>query len=271
VITQKLAGTDLRRRVITALLGIPIILGLLWLGSPWWDILVVSVSLACVVEFQHMFAPDSRTGLVGMFAIVLACFLSTMIGNYLPLLGILLIFFIIQMVRALRLDLPQRQMLLRHTLYASLGAIYIGLPLSLFLAIRSFDRGALWTGIAFASNWATDSAALIGGRMFGRRKLAPRISPGKTVEGALIGVLVGFIIGLLVSLTVGIPFKTALFASVAIPVLTGIGDLLESWIKRFFAVKDAGHFLPGHGGLLDRIDGMLLAAPALYIILRLFS
>jgi phosphatidate cytidylyltransferase len=108
---------------------------------------------------------------------------------------------------------------------------------------------------------------LMGGRRFGRRKLAPRISPGKTVEGAIIGIVCGFVMAFALSLLVRMPFQMALAASVAIPILTVIGDLLESWIKRFFAVKDAGNILPGHGGLLDRADGMLLAAPALFLIL----
>ena len=265
--TQFFFGTEFRRRLTTALVGVPLVLLSVLIGKPVWDLLVVGVSFVCVLELQRMISPGSRTGVVGMLAITLACFISYNYPFILPLT--LLVFFAAQFVRSFTLDGSKRQILLRHFLYASIGALYIGLPLSLLLAVRGMDRGWEWTGIAFANNWATDGFALIGGRIAGHTKLAPRISPGKTVEGALIGLVVGFIFGMGFSLLVGLSVGKAVVANVAIAILTEAGDLLESWIKRFFAVKDAGDILPGHGGLLDRVDGMLLAGPALYLMLRL--
>jgi phosphatidate cytidylyltransferase len=260
-------GADFSRRVLTALIGATLLLGLIMLGSPLWNVLVIGTALLCVWELHHMISPNSRTGLVGMLSITLANFYCLRVNNYNLLALVLLIIFIFQVTRSFTMESAGANFLLRYFVYTTLGALYISIPMSLLLGVHSLEQGAAWTMIAFLSNWATDGLALIGGRLVGRTKLAPQISPGKTVEGAFIGLLGGFLIGMIAALILNVPLKTALLVNIAVPILTILGDLLESWIKRYFAVKDSSSLLPGHGGFLDRADGMMLAGPAVYLIL----
>ena len=149
------------------------------------------------------------------------------------------------------------------------GALYVGLALGLLLLLRSGEAGRLWTLVLFANNWSTDSAAMLGGRRFGRRRLAPAISPGKTVEGALLGLLAGVAVGTALAAGGGVPPGQALALNLAVALATTAGDLLESLLKRQWQADDSGTLLPGHGGLLDRMDGTLLAAPVLWLMLQI--
>jgi phosphatidate cytidylyltransferase len=265
--TQARLGSDFPKRLLTALIGIPVIVAAIFIGYPVWSVVVIGTALVCVRELRRMITPEGKTGLTGMIVVVLACFISFPIQNYLILAAAIVVFFGVPGIQLMSNSAPKRQFLLRNFVYPAIGALYIGMPLVFLLAARGFPQGALWTGMAFATNWSTDGFALIGGRIAGRRKLAPAISPGKTVEGAAIGLVSGFAIGTVCALLAGLPANIVLVAAAAIAVLTILGDLLESLIKRSFSVKDAGYILPGHGGLLDRVDGMLLAGPALYLIL----
>src|SRR5258708_15872027 len=263
--TQARLGSDFGKRLTTALLGMPAIVAAIFIGYPVWSIVVIGTALVCVRELRRMITPEGKTGLTGMIVVVLSCFISFAIQNYLILVGAIIAYFGVPAIQLISNSAPKRQFLLRNFVYPAIGALYIGMPLVFLLAVRGFERGALWTGMAFATNWATDAFALIGGRIAGRHKLAPAISPGKTVEGAIIGLVSGFAIGSICALLAGLPANIVLPATFAIAILTILGDLLESLIRRSFSVKDAGVILPGHGGFLDRVDGMLLAGPALYL------
>jgi phosphatidate cytidylyltransferase len=126
-------------------------------------------------------------------------------------------------------------------------------------------QGHVWLLLALMTVWAADTGAYFAGRRFGRRKLAPSISPNKTVEGMLGGLAAGVLVALVVAPLAGIgPERLPLVALVAL-VAAGfsvVGDLVESLLKRQVGVKDSGDWLPGHGGVLDRLDGVLAALPA---------
>ena len=139
--------------------------------------------------------------------------------------------------------------------------------------------GHRWLLTALAIVWAADSGAYfagrkLGGKLFGDRKLAPRISPNKTLEGLLGGVVAGIAVGIAFALIAGaspnqLP-AVALVALVAV-LFSVIGDLFESLLKRHAGVKDSGNLIPGHGGILDRIDGFLVVVPAIYVLFRGFG
>jgi phosphatidate cytidylyltransferase len=113
----------------------------------------------------------------------------------------------------------------------------------------------------FAVVWSEDTGAYFAGRFFGGPKLAPAISPGKTWSGAAGGTLAGILAGSVVILAAGIAWRPAhLVVAFLVVVAAQLGDLFESWIKRRFAVKDASNLVPGHGGLMDRLDGFIVAA-----------
>ena len=136
--------------------------------------------------------------------------------------------------------------------------------------IRIFPGGMAATFFLFIVVWANDIAAMFTGKTLGKRKIAPRISPGKTVEGAIGGIFAGVFAGVLTTLYVDIPGVDpwlAIPVSGCIGLFALIGDLGESILKRAAGEKDASDIIPGHGGLLDRIDGLLMAGPAFYCYL----
>ncbi len=151
------------------------------------------------------------------------------------------------------------------------GLLYISLPLAFLLMIRDLPDGPKWLLALVLGIWCGDSAALFAGRIWGRRALAPRISPKKTVEGALatfVGVAFGFSLVKVLLLPGGETWRI-LLAILGVGFLSQVGDLSESLIKRASGVKDSGRLIPGHGGMLDRIDSFLFASPFLYYLLRL--
>lgn len=154
--------------------------------------------------------------------------------------------------------------------------IYLGWPISLGLLLRGYQiswplpRGAWWLLLILLGTWGFDSAAFFFGRYFGRHKLAPNISPGKTWEGVLGGMLLSIIAALLFTVVpLGIPWYLAVVLGIWIGVAAVLGDLAESLIKRQTHVKDSGQFMRGHGGMLDRIDSLLFVTIAVYVFAQL--
>ena len=147
------------------------------------------------------------------------------------------------------------------------GVACVALPFAALIALRLDDAGLQWTALAFLVTFATDTGAYAVGRAVGRRKLAPSISPGKTWEGA-VGGLVGAAAAAaaLVVLLDGIESRLlpAVALGLGIGVVAQAGDLLESKVKRLADAKDSGRLIPGHGGLLDRLDSLLPVFPLVY-------
>jgi phosphatidate cytidylyltransferase len=142
------------------------------------------------------------------------------------------------------------------------GALYLGLPVISLALLREDPRGSAIVGGLFVAVWTADTAALLLGRLIGGPKLAPELSPNKTWAGFLGGTLAaGAAEAIYVFLVGGFAFEGALFG-ILIALAGHCGDLFESWVKRRFRAKNMGSLIPGHGGMLDRIDSLLFAAPA---------
>ena len=152
--------------------------------------------------------------------------------------------------------------------WIALGALYAGAMLAAPLVIRAdATLGFIAMIFLFAVVWATDVAAYFAGRLIGGAKLCPAISPNKTWSGALAGVLAGTVAGVAVAVFGGIhPIAPIVIVSLLLSVAAQLGDLFESALKRRFGVKDASHAIPGHGGLMDRLDGFIAAALAAALI-----
>jgi phosphatidate cytidylyltransferase len=158
----------------------------------------------------------------------------------------------------------------------AVGAGYVGGGLGVLLLLRYMDIGATvpwgtWpVMLIFLATWAMDAAAYLAGRRWGHHRLCPSVSPNKTVEGALFG-LISSIVITAIFLTLATRFRHPWWSGAGIGLALGVageaGDLLESRFKRWVGVKDSGSLIPGHGGVLDRFDSLLLAAPVLYVIL----
>ncbi len=151
-----------------------------------------------------------------------------------------------------------------------LGIIYIPVPLSLLVFIREQDHGIFWILWLLIVVFSNDTGAFYGGKFFGRHALAPNISPNKTIEGTISGILTSTVFGFIFSVIFFNDFSLSFLmipASFIIAIAGQGGDLFESALKRASGIKDSGSILPGHGGILDRIDGLLFAIPVLYIYL----
>lgn len=152
---------------------------------------------------------------------------------------------------------------------AVLAPVYVSLPLCLMVIIDRFPRGNLWIFFLLTVIFSSDTGAFYFGKLFGKRKLYLSVSPGKTWEGAVGGLLFSLLAAFLFFLFLPIDSfdMRILGLAAAISISGQIGDLAESMLKRQYGVKDSGKILPGHGGLLDRIDGLLFAVPLLYVFL----
>ncbi|WCT75073.1 phosphatidate cytidylyltransferase [Sphingomonas naphthae] len=148
-----------------------------------------------------------------------------------------------------------------------LGLLFAGLPTIGLMYLRGLPNGALLTLWALAIVWATDTGAYFAGRAIGGPKLAPRVSPSKTWAGLGGGVVAAGLVGLLIAALAGLPAPLR-WLGAPMALLAQSGDLFESWLKRRAGVKDSGRFLPGHGGALDRLDGVV---PVATLIAALFA
>ena len=152
---------------------------------------------------------------------------------------------------------------------AVIAPAYIGLPLGMLVALHA-ARGWQATLLLLATIVVSDSGQYYTGRAFGRRPLAPTISPKKTLEGAIGGVVLGTVFMVVAGRTVSpdVPLMSWLAVGIAVVLLGICGDLFESRLKRTAGIKDSSSLIPGHGGVLDRIDALLFAIPAFYLFLR---
>ena len=148
--------------------------------------------------------------------------------------------------------------------------VYIGWLGSFFLLLRELPQGEEWLLLAVSAGMATATGAFAVGKLIGRRPMAPRISPRKTIEGGIGGLLAGFAAVLLINLLPDLDvawWKMALLA-IAVPLMATAGDLSESVVKRALDMKDFSQVVPGHGGVLDRLDSLLFVTPTVYFFVR---
>ena len=160
-------------------------------------------------------------------------------------------------------------------------SIYLGWSMSFFLLLRGYEigviaarngpwiflpRGAWWVVFVLLGVWGFDAAAFFTGRYFGRHKLAPRISPAKTWEGAIGGLVLSITAALVLTVNqLGVPWYLAIVLGILLGVAAVLGDLAESLIKLQTHVKDSGQIMPGHGGMLDRLDSLIFAVIVVYV------
>lgn len=258
----------LKRLVTGIILAVVVSAGVILLPISYLKIILILVILVAAYECARMVLPR-EAGASCILAILLSGGFSALIlfgprdfgvvAWALPACVLATCMFFLLHPLPLESALPQ----ITGTLFT---VLYAGLLLSFLGLIREFPHGWQWLLTVLAATFAADTGAYFGGRIFGRVKLAPRVSPGKTVEGVLGGLLLAlaavFFLRAFIfrEMTVGDGLWVAGIAGVLGPV----GDLAESLLKRSVGVKDSSHLLPGHGGILDRVDALLFTAPAVY-------
>ncbi len=265
-------ASNLLLRILTALVGIPLLVGALWLGGPVFTAVVLVLAVVGMAESYRLLhgagLPAYRSGgvLLGV--------LLVLIPVWPPALPLAIVWGIGLLVRApfRRVPLSEAPVRLVATFF---GALYPAALLGGLLALRLHagptDRQAFWITLGLlVMIWAADTLAYAVGRWVGKRPLAPRISPGKTWEGfwgGLIGALLAAV-ALRLSALDFLAWPHVLVLGLLCGGLGPPGDLTESLLKRAAGVKDSGHLLPGHGGVLDRFDALLVVAPLAYCYLR---
>jgi phosphatidate cytidylyltransferase len=257
----------LRARVISALVLIPVVIALIYVGGiPW----AIAITLAGAIAWGEMsrllqrsdFAVDR---IVGMAFVILAIVIAYLQGAGLvrvdllpPLLALLII---ASLINALydRSDHPTQNWAINVA-----SALYLGFMLSHFVTLRERPNGLNWVIFAFAMTWVGDTAAYFVGSAIGKRKLWPRISPKKTWEGLGGEVVACMIAGpLLGGWLVGLTVWQGLLIGVLVAVLGTFGDFAVSLVKRMAHAKDSSGLIPGHGGILDRLDSLLFTFPVI--------
>ncbi|MBI2322186.1 MAG: phosphatidate cytidylyltransferase [Chloroflexi bacterium] len=257
----------LRMRLRSALVAIPLVLAPVLVGGLPFLVLVAVCAAIAAMEGAAMFRERGLRPPVALAAaMALLLVLATAYPDSLPqstvaalaALGLVLAFG----WRRLRGACWQRAAL--EAGLAVGAALYVGGLLRYALPLRQLPLGLAWAAVVLMSTWGSDTAAYVVGRRWGRRRLAPAVSPGKTWEGALAGLAVAVGASAIVAPWLGLGPPAALALGLIVGPAAIAGDLFESALKRVADVKDAGHLMPGHGGLLDRIDSLLFVVVACY-------
>lgn len=256
------------KRVTSAIVLVPLLVGVVTLGPPWlFDLLVIGVAALASLELAGMFTragcPLSPGLPVAGAATVTASFAIP--GGAVPALTLAVL---VALSAAVWRTGPPAVEPVAATL---LALTYVGWLLGHALTLRRLPDGAIMVVFVLGVTWAGETAAYAIGSAVGRRPLAPRVSPRKTVEGAVAQVAVSVAAaGLLGAwLPPGWGLGRTLGAGLLLGLVGQVGDLAESVMKRSLGTKDAGGLIPGHGGLLDRLDGLLFNVPALVYYVRM--
>ncbi len=263
-------------RILTAAVLIPLVILLLF-RAPFWAVTLATATVAVLACWEYLGLADNSGARTPRWLVLIAVAALFAISFFRPemlMAGFSALAFILFVTIAFRSPLER---VLLDASVSIFGLLYIGLALVTIPLIWAAEHGPSLLLLLFCVVWAGDSVALYVGRSLGRHKLAPKLSPGKTWEGSLGSVAGSLIVTVLLILLAGwmarhnlpgLSYEGGwlhwLLLAVVLNVAAQIGDLVESALKRGAKVKDSGSLLPGHGGVLDRIDALLLAAPVLW-------
>jgi phosphatidate cytidylyltransferase len=252
----------LRSRLLVAVVGLPIGLAAVILGGYFLLGLVVILTVIGLHEYYTLlrpYRPNLLVGFVSGLGVVVGSYFLGMEGLLVGLSALLVLTFFWSLFGELGAHLVGRMAM------TDFGVLWVAGGFAYVVLIRALHHGMPLTIMLLGCTMLSDTFAYFVGRAVGRHKLAPHISPGKTVEGA-VGGLVGAVVAALIVRIYSswMPTKDAVILGLVIGVVGQWGDLFESTVKRDFRVKDSGRILPGHGGILDRFDSFLFASFVAY-------
>jgi phosphatidate cytidylyltransferase len=275
------------KRILTAIVLIALVVALIYFDGEFsrhWPVTLAAAIVAGLAAYEFRAFADAGGCPIPLWwtiSAVAAFFLAT---GYRPQDTITVVAFVTLVLFAVAAFRTSLERVLWQTSAGLLMLVYIAYPLTLIPRILSEENGAALLLFLFLCVWSGDIAALYIGKRFGRRKFSPRFSPNKTWEGAIASVLASCLFGMALILTGDYltqtgssftrlhttePWWVFLILAVVLNAAAQFGDLLESALKRGAGLKDSGTMLPGHGGILDRIDALLVAAPVLWFIIAI--
>ena len=253
-------------RVIVAIIGLPVVLGAVYLGGWWVFSLALIASLVALHEYWLLARPLAPLAPAGYIGAVLALVGAEVGGISWAVGGLFTTFVLAFVLKAISEARAAATIAISGTV---MGAVWVGGGLGFLILLREIPaHGRLAAVTVLLAVWAGDTFAYLGGRLLGRHKMAPATSPGKTWEGFVVGTAATIFVAFVALyhqdfLTIGQSVALGVVVAIAAP----IGDLFESLLKRDMEVKDTGTLLGGHGGMLDRLDALLFAAPAAYFVI----
>jgi phosphatidate cytidylyltransferase len=260
--------SNLISRLLVGVIGLPLVLGLVWLGGWWLTVLVLVAGVVAVHEFVTVARPLRPLAPALYLGVALALVLAETSGVVWMLGGVLSTFVLAFAASALAKTRAPSTVAIGATV---LGAGWIGFGLGHLLLLRDVHHhGRLLAFTILLTVWAADTFAYFGGKLLGRHKLAPTLSPGKTWEGFVIGSIAGVFVSFVALYDTRHTYLRvweAILLGLVVVLAAVVGDLFESMLKRDMQVKDTGRLLGGHGGIIDRVDALLFAGPAAYYLL----
>lgn len=268
---------NLLLRVLVGVVGIPLVIGIIYLGSYTFAAAIIIVSILMLREFyslaasKHASANQSVGLLLGLIVQVLfmGSATATFFDKMTYMIGALVALIVGAAVTLTAELWRAKENAVLNTAVTAFGVVYICGGIGTLILLRAMETPPMFGyGVvlsAFVSVWVCDSIAYFAGMKFGKHKLFPRVSPKKSWEGAIAGGIaaIGAFVGMGMWLVPTLPVWHWVVCGVLVSTMGQIGDLAESLLKRDATIKDSSHILPGHGGLLDRFDSMLFVAPLL--------
>jgi phosphatidate cytidylyltransferase len=256
---------NLIQRTIVTLIAVPIVIAVVWFGEPWVTLVIAAWGLGAAWEFYQIIrqskglAPMRTFGLLWVFLFIISPHVTSIPFFQIIQPDSLLLTTAVIFPLIILLWRRGKENAFINWAWTIGGILYIGWLLSYYVILRQMDGGhGGWVFLALFCTFASDSFAYLLGRLFGKHKMAPYISPNKSWEGAAAGVVGAMVVSVLVANFFGLPLNN--WQSAALGILISIfgqlGDLVKSLFKRNMQVKDSGHVLPGHGGFLDRMDSV---------------
>lgn len=254
-------------RTISAVIFAIVFLLAAWLGKIWFLLFIGLVCTLAILEFAQM---ADKTGVQIHSGLLIGVSLAFLIISYLPfavgLMGAFIALAVLVLIGAHFLDG-------RHGAFTKIGITvfgfaYIALPLALLIMLREYPdgRGLVYVIGVLVFTWASDVCAYLFGSLLGKHKLAPKISPSKSIEGAVAGLLGAVAVAFLWAAIFKANLPAAILIATVSAIASQIGDLAESMLKRDIGIKDTGNLIPGHGGILDRFDSLLFVVPLFYLM-----
>lgn len=257
--------SQLRQRLLSAAVFIPILLALIWVGNPWFCILVAAVALLGAIEFYRLATHGGWQPSV-VLGVAFTLFFIADVYFAQPRATEILIPTAVALPLLWLLLRSRGEKTLANWLWTVGGIFYIGWMLGHFIPLRELEQGRDWVILALFTTFAVDSGAYLIGRAWGRHLMVPKISPGKTWEGTFAGLIAGIAAAVALNAILGLPISywQVSLLGFLIAAVAFVGDLVESMLKRKAGVKDAGRLIPGHGGILDRLDSVVFTVVLVY-------
>ena len=259
----------LRKRVITVLWGIPLLVAAIWFDKPlpWFTVLVAIWGVLAAIEFYRLVAVSKAAPLTYFGPVWILLFILSPHFNYDFVTPLLVTSGVVLSLIWLLLR-PQKEGAFIGWAWTIAGILYIGWLLSYLVTLRGMDGGRDWVFFALFTTFGSDTAAFLIGRALGKHHLVPSISPSKTWEGVIAGLFGAIIVSLLfvlpTPLRLPLSYRQAILLGLLVSIFGQLGDLVESLFKRNMGVKESGTSIPGHGGFLDRIDSVVFAGIVVY-------